>query len=382
MAKHVKRSVIPIYLVGVVWLVFGLGLRLYQPVDYILCALVSVAAFVVGKAIFPDKSYQIAGGEDEEEKKQAEQEAQKRAEEAHAAREKAQAEREERQRREQEEKARQAQQAKSTGNPEIDKLILERERALSEMRRLNDSIEDETISAQIDHLEEVTRKIIDQVIQDPKKLPQIRRFLNYFLPTTLKILNAYDRMDAVGISLPLWGGGHGHLHRHHRYGEPAGPGGAERTGAAQDLRGRNHLRAVRRRFYGCPGSGIPKARPAHPPSLGADKRVSGWVGLGVAAQSGGAFCISPYPAAHAGPVCGARAVPLGPLWKERKPQRTAAPCGLLDRDPGIDLQPGTGDIPDRGVACPGFLPGCGIDKLVSFFLLFTEFKELAGGRRP
>ena len=200
MAKHVKRSVIPIYLVGVVWLVFGLGLRLYQPVDYILCALVSVAAFVVGKAIFPDKSYQIAGGEDEEEKKQAEQEAQKRAEEAHAAREKAQAEREERQRREQEEKARQAQQAKSTGNPEIDKLILERERALSEMRRLNDSIEDETISAQIDHLEEVTRQIIDQVIQEPKKLPQIRRFLNYFLPTTLKILNAYDRMDAVGIS--------------------------------------------------------------------------------------------------------------------------------------------------------------------------------------
>ena len=30
------------------------------------------------------------------------------------------------------------------------------------MRRLNDSIEDETISAQIDHLEEVTRQIIDQ----------------------------------------------------------------------------------------------------------------------------------------------------------------------------------------------------------------------------
>ena len=200
MAKHVKRSVIPIYLVGVVWLVFGLGLRLSQPVDYILCALVSVAAFVVGKAIFPDKSYQIAGGEDEEEKKQAEQEAQKRAEEAHAAREKAQAEKEERQRREQEEKARQAQQAKSTGNPEIDKLILERERALSEMRRLNDSIEDEEISAQIDHLEEVTRKIIDLVVKQPKKLPQIRRFLDYYLPTTLKILNAYDRMDAAGIS--------------------------------------------------------------------------------------------------------------------------------------------------------------------------------------
>lgn len=199
MAKHVKRSVIPIYLVGVVWLVFGLGLRLYQPVDYILCALVSVAAFVVGKAIFPDKSYQIAGGEDEEEKKQAEQEAQKRAEEAHAAREKAQAEREERERQAQEEKARQAQQAKSTGNPEIDKLILERDRALSEMRRLNDSIEDETISAQIRRLEEVSAKIFEQVKAEPKKLPEIRRFLDYYLPTTLKILNAYDRMGAAGV---------------------------------------------------------------------------------------------------------------------------------------------------------------------------------------
>ena len=89
---------------------------------------------------------------------------------------------------------------KSTGDPEIDALIKERDRAVGEMRRLNDSIEDEEISAQIDHLEEVTRKFIDLVVKQPKKLPQIRRFLDYYLPTTLKILNAYDRMDAAGIS--------------------------------------------------------------------------------------------------------------------------------------------------------------------------------------
>ena len=192
MAKHTKRSVVPIYLAGAVWLVFGACFSLYRPGDYVLCALVSAAVFILGKALFPDRHYQIPGEEDKQ--------AQKRAEQAHAAREQAQREREERERREKEVQAQQARQARSTGNPEIDKLILERDRALSEMRRLNDSIEDETISAQIDHLEEVTRKIIDQVIREPKKLPQIRRFLNYFLPTTLKILNAYDRMDAVGIS--------------------------------------------------------------------------------------------------------------------------------------------------------------------------------------
>ena len=85
-------------------------------------------------------------------------------------------------------------------DPQVAALQKERARAISEMRRLNDAILDEKISAQIDHLEEVTGKILDQVIQQPKKQPQIRRFLDYYLPTTLKLLNAYDRMDSVGVS--------------------------------------------------------------------------------------------------------------------------------------------------------------------------------------
>lgn len=86
---------------------------------------------------------------------------------------------------------------------EEEKLLAElkkqRDMALGEMRRLNDAIADETISAQIDHLEEVTGKIFDAVSAQPEKRPQIRRFLDYYLPTTLKILNAYDRMDSTGI---------------------------------------------------------------------------------------------------------------------------------------------------------------------------------------
>lgn len=166
MAKHVKRSVVPIYLVGAVWLAYALLFPLYQPVHYLLCGALSAAAFIVGKGLFPNKVYEVPG--EPEENKQEEPE--------------------------------KKEPPKSTGDPEIDALIKERDRAVGEMRRLNDSIEDEEISAQIDHLEEVTRKIIDQVVEQPKKLPQIRRFLNYFLPTTLKILNAYDRMDAAGIA--------------------------------------------------------------------------------------------------------------------------------------------------------------------------------------
>ena len=160
MAKVVKKPVLPIYAVGVVWLAWALLFSLCSLADYVLCALVSALAYAVISALCPEKTYEVP---DKAEPTQQEP-------------------------------------PKSTGDPEIDALIRERDRAVSEMRRLNDAIQDETISAQIDHLEEMTGKIIDHVAAEPNKLPRIRKFMNYYLPTTLKILNAYDRMDSTGIS--------------------------------------------------------------------------------------------------------------------------------------------------------------------------------------
>ena len=74
------------------------------------------------------------------------------------------------------------------------------EEAIAEMKRLNESIKDEKISRQIDRLEEISGKIFDCVKASPEKLPQIRKFMNYYLPTTLKLLNAYDRMGSQGVS--------------------------------------------------------------------------------------------------------------------------------------------------------------------------------------
>ena len=89
---------------------------------------------------------------------------------------------------------------KSTGDPELDKMIDEKDKAIAEMHRLNDSIEDEKLSEQIDHLEAVTDKIVAYVVKHPKKKKQVSKFFSYYLPTTLKLLNAYDRMDEAGIS--------------------------------------------------------------------------------------------------------------------------------------------------------------------------------------
>ena len=157
MTTRKKTSVLPIYLVGFVWLGYALLFPLHRASDYLICAGLSLAAFAAGKAIFPDKVYQAPGPAQEPKK---------------------------------EEKA----------DPQVAALRREKDRAISELRRLNDAIPDEKISAQIDHLEEVTGKIIDYVIANPAKQSQISRFLDYFLPTTIKLLNAYDRMDSAGIS--------------------------------------------------------------------------------------------------------------------------------------------------------------------------------------
>ena len=172
MAKMVKKSVAPFYLVAALWLAWALLLPLYRPLHYVLAAVASVIVFVLGKAVWPNKTYQTPDPEP-------------RAAEPAAKTESAPPKKPEK---------------KTTGDPELDKLVEQKDLALSEMRRLNDAIEDETISAQIDHLEDTTAKIIQHVVENPQKRTQISRFLNYYLPTTLKLLNAYDRMDAAGIS--------------------------------------------------------------------------------------------------------------------------------------------------------------------------------------
>ena len=170
MAHVKKRSVLPVYFIGGTWLLWSVFAPLYRPVHYIMAALVSLIAYYGGKMLFPDRGYEVGEGAQSAPKPEARPEPKQEAK------------------------------PKSTGNPEIDALLAERDRAVGEMRRLNDSILDPKISAQIDRLEDTTGKIIDTVAASPSKLPQIRKFMNYYLPTTLKLLNAYDRMDSTGVS--------------------------------------------------------------------------------------------------------------------------------------------------------------------------------------
>ena len=70
---------------------------------------------------------------------------------------------------------------------------------LQEIRQVNDAIPDPVMSRKIDRIGEITGKILDYQRQHPGKDSQLRSFLSYYLPTTLKILRAYAQLDAQGV---------------------------------------------------------------------------------------------------------------------------------------------------------------------------------------
>ena len=70
---------------------------------------------------------------------------------------------------------------------------------LRNIRRANDRIADPVLSAKIDRLEDITAKIFRAVEEDPKKRSRIDTFLNYYLPTTQKLLDSYAEFEAAGV---------------------------------------------------------------------------------------------------------------------------------------------------------------------------------------
>ncbi len=70
---------------------------------------------------------------------------------------------------------------------------------LREIRQINEAIPDESMSAKISRIEEITAKILAYQKSHPNRESQLRPFLNYYLPTTLKILRAYAQLEAQGV---------------------------------------------------------------------------------------------------------------------------------------------------------------------------------------
>lgn len=78
-------------------------------------------------------------------------------------------------------------------------LIEEGKESIEQIREANEAISGEVISQKLDRLEIILCKIFEYVENHTDELPETRKFMGYYLPTTLKLVNAYREMDAEPI---------------------------------------------------------------------------------------------------------------------------------------------------------------------------------------
>ena len=84
-------------------------------------------------------------------------------------------------------------------SPEMRKSLDEGRKFILDIKNANVEIPGEEISNKLDRLEEVTEKIFDYVEIHPEKFAEIRKFTEYFLPTTLKLVEAYKKLDYQSV---------------------------------------------------------------------------------------------------------------------------------------------------------------------------------------
>lgn len=78
---------------------------------------------------------------------------------------------------------------------EAQKIIEEGEAYLEEIRNCNQAIPGVEISNKMYHLENVILRIFKRVEQHPELISDLHKFMNYYLPTTVKLLKAYEELD-------------------------------------------------------------------------------------------------------------------------------------------------------------------------------------------
>ena len=147
MEKKTVRSGAPFLFAGCGVMAVALTAGIGTIPSYLLAAGVGCIAFAVGKAKFPDRVIEVET-------------------------------------------------APKSGNAEVDALIREARAQLNQITAANDAIADPKLSAQIEDIESTCRVILQRLEEQPNMLSSLRTFLRYYLPATLKLLNARAQLES------------------------------------------------------------------------------------------------------------------------------------------------------------------------------------------
>ena len=84
-------------------------------------------------------------------------------------------------------------------SPKVQEVLDRGNAYLQEIRRCNDEIPGEEISAKIDRMDAIVLRIFERAEAHPEIIPDLKKLMDYYLPMTIKLLNAYAEMDRQPI---------------------------------------------------------------------------------------------------------------------------------------------------------------------------------------
>lgn len=84
-------------------------------------------------------------------------------------------------------------------SPEVREVLDRGNEYIAEIRRLNDIIPGDEVSGKLARMENIITKIFAEVRAKPSLASNLSMFMDYYLPTTTKLINAYAEMDAQPV---------------------------------------------------------------------------------------------------------------------------------------------------------------------------------------
>lgn len=84
-----------------------------------------------------------------------------------------------------------------SADAELNAMITEGQECIRKLRDMNDSIPGEEISAKLFRLENLLKEIFEGLKDHREQRHQMKKFMNYYLPTTLKLVEAYKEFDEM-----------------------------------------------------------------------------------------------------------------------------------------------------------------------------------------
>jgi 5-bromo-4-chloroindolyl phosphate hydrolysis protein len=145
-----SKSVIPIYSVGFLWIIYAILFPLYRLTDYFIVVVLSLFLYLLTSFAMPSLF------------------------------------------------ARKVVKDTNTGDVFLDEMLVEALDNLEKIRLVQNNILKESIRKHIESMIDDTQSIIDFVKNNPDKSSNASQFFYYYLPETVKILNSYKELETSG----------------------------------------------------------------------------------------------------------------------------------------------------------------------------------------